>query len=101
VSDPVSDKNAKLHVFMVFATVGSAGGALELELPEQAKSLFSANSRLVVSLADGSALPPWLLFDPRARKLMAKRLPQGALPLEILLKANGQSVLLVVQPGMS
>jgi hypothetical protein len=92
-----TDKSPKLHVFMVFAPEGMAGESLELELPEQARALFNANARLTVSLADGSALPGWLVFDPRARKLRAKRVPQGALPLEIMIRGNGQGVLLVVQ----
>lgn len=86
---------------MVFARVGAAGEPFEMELPEQAKSLLSTNARLVVSLADGSALPSWLLFDAKSRKILAKRLPKDALPFELMIKSSGLNILLVVQPMVS
>lgn len=66
-----------------------AGGMFSMRLPG---SLLGTGAHVVqVSMADGRALPPWLLFDPVAGTLegVAPRDFNGRLPLELVIRDAG------------
>ncbi|MGN6530075.1 MAG: hypothetical protein ACTHL8_27090, partial [Burkholderiaceae bacterium] len=64
---------------------GSAASSLRFRLPAEALA-----PRMTATLADGSALPAWLSFDPADGSFNAPTVPAGALPLEVLVDGGGR-----------
>jgi len=72
-------------------------GAFEASLPEQVAALQQASATPpVASLLDGSALPDWLSFDAQNLKVVALRMPASALPLQVMIRFERQTIVVEI-----
>jgi hypothetical protein len=52
-----------------------------------------------IATADGQPLPSWLRFDPNTRSLVALEVPDGGLPMTVVITVGGRKFQLTVQEG--
>jgi hypothetical protein len=83
---------ATVSVPKAMATSGTGFG---FELPSQVRDTLGTGA-IQVTLADGSPLPAWIQFNPVTQRFEAGAVPDGGLPLQILLRLGRKQVLIVI-----
>lgn len=63
--------------------------------------LLQSEGNVRASLRGMRGLPAWLSFDKEKWVLKAKRVPDNAFPLEVILTAGSKRVMLLVQRSTS
>lgn len=76
----------------------AGGGEYVFRLPDEVQALLNRarSQRVSVTGADRAPLPQWLRFDPSGRRLLAHRVPQGALPMSLLISFGGQQTMVKI-----
>jgi filamentous hemagglutinin family protein len=64
-----------------------------------AKLAGAANGKLVITTADGKALPGWLRYDAQSKSFVASDVPEGAFPLPVIVSVARQQVRLTISEG--
>ncbi len=73
-------------------SLSQPGAFFTFELPKKIASEIAENKYAVtVTLADGKPLPAWLRYNPATKTFTAMNVPEGYLPVEILINFGGQS----------
>jgi len=54
------------------------------------------SQQVQVQQSNGTALPAWLKFEPQTQRFEAAAVPDGAFPLQVILIAGGQQILVVI-----
>ncbi|MBN1363898.1 MAG: filamentous hemagglutinin N-terminal domain-containing protein [Syntrophaceae bacterium] len=68
------------------------GSVFRFALPERMANEIAAHDYpVILTLADGSLLPPWLKYNPASKTFTATNVPNGALPITIMINFGGQS----------
>ncbi|MFI3156630.1 MAG: YDG domain-containing protein, partial [Methylococcaceae bacterium] len=67
-----------------------AASAVHFQLPAQLASAIPKNSKIEVTTGTGAPLPSWLNYTPGTHKLIAYDIPQGALPMQVVMTVNGK-----------
>jgi hypothetical protein len=75
--------------------MATSGAGLSFELPAQVRESLGTGP-IVVTLADGSPLPQWIQFNPATQRFEAGAVPDGGLPLQILLRRDKKQVLIAI-----
>jgi hypothetical protein len=75
--------------------MATAGAAFSFPLPEQI-TLNAGGNKIVVSLLNGRALPTWLKFVPATKTFVASAVPDGAFPIQVLVKVGGKVSTVVI-----
>jgi filamentous hemagglutinin family protein len=74
----------------------TVGTGFSFELPESVKPWVSEAQQVQLEQANGAALPAWLRFDLQTQRFEANAVPDGAFPMQVVLQAGGQRVLVVI-----
>lgn len=73
-----------------------AATGFSFTLPQALTADLPAGTPITATLEDGSALPAWLQFDAERRRFTASTVPSGGLPLRVLLRLGGRSVIVEI-----
>lgn len=77
--------------------MASPGAAFAFPLPSKAVTSADANANQVrVSLPNGNPLPAWLSYNAQTRVVTASAVPEGALPMQVMVNAAGNSTAVVI-----
>lgn len=78
--------------------VRTAGG-FSFTLPKELTDLAtSIRSQPVATLVNGDPLPPWLRFESASSMFVAQNVPNGGLPIQVIIKiGNTRTILLVTE----
>ncbi len=75
--------------------MATAGSGFSFELPAQVRESVGTDA-IQVTLADGSPLPVWIQFNPATQRFEASAVPDGGLPLQIMLRTGKKQVLIAI-----
>jgi hypothetical protein len=93
------NQGANTQVDMVAVTVPKAmattGTGFSFDLPAQVRATLGTGA-VQVTLADGRPLPDWIRFNPATQRFEASAVPDGGLPLRILIRAGDKEVMVVI-----
>jgi hypothetical protein len=103
ISEPVADTCGFIGV-SVPEDLARPGVAFSFLLPEEVRRAASTvatetNAPLTaerVTLEDGTPLPSWLKYDRQAKAFTASDVPQGGLPLKVVVTIGDQSWSVVI-----
>ena len=74
-----------------------AGTGFSFPLPAQITSTSTGGTATIsVSTVTGQALPSWLKFNPESKTFVASAVPDGALPINVVVTVNGRSTTIVI-----
>jgi hypothetical protein len=77
--------------------MASPGSAFAFPLPSKAVTSADTNANQVrVSLPNGNPLPAWLSYNAQTRVVTASAVPEGALPMQVMVNAAGNSTAVVI-----
>ncbi len=77
--------------------MASPGSAFAFPLPSKAVTAADTNTNQVrVSLPNGSPLPAWLSYNTQTRVVTASAVPEGALPMQVMINAAGNSTAVMI-----
>lgn len=93
VQTPSADQGGIVMVQVPHEMTASAGG-FSFVLPGNSNAPGPA--LVQVTVADGSALPGWIHFDPQSRTFTATSVPAGGLPLRVLVSQGGIQMTIVI-----
>ncbi|MCS6243907.1 MAG: hypothetical protein H2172_08650 [Opitutus sp.] len=75
--------------------MATAGSGFSFALPAQVREALGTGA-ITVSLADGSPVPDWMQFNPETRRFEAGAVPDGGLPLQVLIRSGNRQLLIVI-----
>jgi hypothetical protein len=75
--------------------LATAGAGFVFPLPNQIADTVG-DSTVRVTLADGSPLPRWLKYQPDTKTFAASTVPDGALPIQIIVSVAGRNTTIVI-----
>ncbi|MGK5051977.1 YDG domain-containing protein [Janthinobacterium sp. RB2P8] len=94
---PASQQQSGAIAVSVPKQIVDAGNGFGFPLPAQVVEAAAINRVPVrAQLADGSALPSWISYNADSKSFVVKQVPNGALPLEIVLVIGSQRATMVV-----
>jgi hypothetical protein len=91
-NDAAQNSVVTVSVPKAMATSGTGFG---FDLPVQVRESLGTDA-IQVTLADGSPLPRWIQFNPVTLRFEAGAVPDGGLPLQIMLRTGKRQVLIVI-----
>jgi hypothetical protein len=76
----------------------NSGGEHVFQLPSEVQALLdrAGLQRVAVTGADRTPLPQWLRFDAAGKRLLAHRVPPGALPMTLLITLGDRQTLVKI-----
>jgi len=79
--------------------IGRTSGGFSFQLPQELVELAKVNrTQPEATLVNGDPLPPWLRFTPETNMFVAKGVPNGGLPIQVVVKiGRTRTVLLVTE----
>ena len=93
------NQGANTQVDIVAVTVPKAmattGTGFSFDLPAQVRATLGTGA-VQVTLADGRPLPDWIRFNPATQRFEASAVPDGGLPLRVLIRAGAKEVMVVI-----
>ena len=94
---PASQQQSGAIAVSVPKQIVDAGNSFGFPLPAQVVEAAAINRVPVqAQLADGSALPSWISYNADSKSFVVQQVPNGALPLEIVLVIGSQRATMVV-----
>ncbi|MBH1985374.1 MAG: hypothetical protein I8H79_22735, partial [Burkholderiales bacterium] len=94
---PASQQQSGAIAVSVPKQIVDAGNGFGFPLPAQVIEAAAVNRVPVqAQLADGSALPSWISYNADSKSFVVQQVPNGALPLEIVLVIGSQRATMVV-----
>ena len=94
---PASQQQSGAITVSVPKQIVDAGNGFGFPLPAQVIETAAVNRVPVqAQLADGSALPSWISYNADSKSFVVQQVPNGALPLEIVLVIGSQRATMVV-----
>jgi hypothetical protein len=90
---PSTASEGSLRV-LVPAALQASG--FEFSLPLALTMALAPDQPVFATLRDGAPLPAWLQLDPATRSFRAQAVPAGALPLTVVISANGRRALMTL-----
>ena len=77
--------------------MASPGSSFAFPLPSKSVTAADANTNQVrVSLPNGNPLPAWLNYNSQTRVVTASAVPEGALPMQVMVNAAGNSTAVTI-----
>jgi uncharacterized lipoprotein len=77
--------------------MATPGSSFAFPLPAKAVTTNDANANQVqVRLPNGNPLPAWLTYNAQTRVVTASAVPEGALPMQVLVNAAGNTTAVVI-----
>ncbi|MEI8031370.1 MAG: hypothetical protein WCH35_16470, partial [Comamonadaceae bacterium] len=80
-----------------FDKLATAYRGLSFTLPSEMFDGVVNNPVIDVALMDGSPLPSWLRFVPETHTFVATEVPEGALPLKVVVTVAGRSRVITIE----
>lgn len=74
----------------------TVGTGFSFELPASVKGITSADTEVLITQPNGSALPSWLKFDRERMRFEASAVPDSALPMQLVVTLAGRRVMVVI-----
>ncbi|NVO06066.1 MAG: hypothetical protein HXX19_09135, partial [Rhodoferax sp.] len=75
----------------------TSGNGISIPLPTQlASAATGSNAVISVTTVNGGVLPAWLKFNPETKTFVATAVPDGALPMQVMVTINGQRTTVVI-----
>ena len=93
--NPASGVQGGVVSVSVPKAMATAGSDFSFELPTQVRESLGTGV-LQATLADGNTLPSWIEFNPATQRFEAGAVPDGGLPLQVLIRAGTTQVLVVI-----
>jgi hypothetical protein len=97
-SEASGQANGLVNVTLPKSAVG-APTKLTIGLPDQIASQISNAASVSATMFDGSPLPSWLLFDLDNQLITATSVPEGVLPIRVLVTIGEDSWVIVFGAG--
>jgi len=91
-----AEPNAEVIAVSVPNRIVAAGNGFAFALPSEAFDDEPDNSVISVSLPDGAALPTWLRFVRKTRLFLASAVPDGALPVQVIVTVGKKRLVVVI-----
>ena len=76
--------------------MATAGSGFSFALPAEVLESAGANTTIQVTTSSGQELPAWLKFDPVTKIFNASAVPDGALPMEVVVTVGGKRSTIVI-----
>jgi hypothetical protein len=76
--------------------MAQAEGGLNFALPQRVAEALAGSGVAVQATTNGASLPEWLTFDPHVMTFVASAVPDGALPVEVLISAGKKRFMVVI-----
>jgi filamentous hemagglutinin family protein len=96
VQEPSARDSGVINV-SVPKELAAAGNGFKFSLPaEIAQRVEGDVTSVRVTTTSDQPLPPWLRFDPRSKTFTATSVPDGALPMEVVVIIRGQRTVIVI-----
>jgi anti-sigma factor RsiW len=74
----------------------ASGAGFAFPLPAPVIAQAASTAAVQVRLPNGAPLPPWLAFNPQTRVVTAVAIPQGAMPLQVVVTSGGASTSVLI-----
>jgi hypothetical protein len=74
----------------------TAGNGFSFPVPEQVVSTTGGESVLSVTVGSGAPLPAWLRYVPESKSFIATAVPDGAFPIEVVVKTTDHSTTVLI-----
>ena len=93
MASPVTAQNTGMVQVSIPKDIASSGNGFVFALPAQAigNQAASASSPVTVTTASGQELPNWIKFNPETNTFVAAVVPDGGLPLSLVVTVDGVS----------
>jgi hypothetical protein len=75
--------------------MATAGTGFSFPLPATIADAITSGGATVTT-AEGAALPSWLQFNPTSKSFAATAVPDGVLPIEVVVTVGQRSVSIVI-----
>jgi hypothetical protein len=75
--------------------MATAGSGFSFELPTQVRESVGTGT-VQATQADGNPLPGWIKFNPATQRFEAGAVPDGGLPLQVMISTGATQVLVVI-----
>jgi hypothetical protein len=77
---------------------GSAtvGAGFSFDLPPAVREIITEGTRVEPTTLQGGALPDWLRYDAQSLRFFAAAVPDRAFPIELQIRVDSQSILIVI-----
>jgi hypothetical protein len=92
---PTQDASGMISVLLPKG-MATSGTGFTFPLPEEISASAGNAASITVSLADGSPLPNWLRFDAQSRSFVADAVPDGVLPIQVIVNVGGRKTMVVI-----
>ena len=95
-ADPTISDEGFVSVF-VPSEMATAGTGFTFPLPEEVFAGAGPDAVIVITtLPDGDPLPSWLSFDVATRTFIASAVPDGALPIQLIISVDSRRTVVVI-----
>ncbi len=74
----------------------TSGAGFKFPLPDQVHESAGAGAPILVTTQSGSPLPAWLHFDAGTRTFVASAVPDGGLPIQVVVTVAGRTSTIVI-----
>jgi hypothetical protein len=95
-------RNSSTNSLPVLIAVGlpkgsaTAGAGFSFDLPPAVREIITEGTRVEPTTLQGGALPDWLRYDTQSLRFFAAAVPDRAFPLELKIRVDSQSILIVI-----
>ena len=79
--------------------MAASGSGFSFALPTQVVTVEGGAAPVQVTTASGTALPAWLHYSPDSHTIVATAVPDGGLPIQVVVTVNGASSTIVISEG--
>ena len=94
VREPSAQQSGVIAV-TVPKEMATSGTGFAFGLPTQVTGT-DANTPVTVATASGQPLPGWLKYSPETKSLVASAVPDGGLPITVVVNAGGTQSTIVI-----
>ncbi|SCA55990.1 putative Filamentous hemagglutinin family N-terminal domain containing protein [Candidatus Terasakiella magnetica] len=94
-SQSLAVSNSNIVLVSVPKNMTTSGQGFSFELPQQVSQNITTTS-VRATLVDGASLPSWLSVNPATKSFEAKAVPDGGLPLEVVINYGNEQVMMVI-----
>jgi len=85
---------------IALAKIAEEKNAFHTRLPDSVpQKITLAAGNLSITTANGKPLPAWLRFSPESREFIANEVPDGALPMQVVMHIGSQNYVVDISEG--
>ena len=81
--------------------MAASGSGFSFALPTQVVQVEGGAAPVQVTTTSGTPLPAWLQYSPESHTIVATAVPDGGLPIQVVVTVNGASSTIVISEGSS